>query len=205
MQPVCGQCILGEEDPGSALDLIDNRQAKVSPQHAMFPVEFALPETPSVASAEARALPPAQVSSIAVLAYARLLTVGVDAKLVDVAAQMSAASLSLAVVCELSGAVAGVIADTMLVYELGLGQASIFTARAGDVMARQFTACHPADSLPDVLASMHNDGLIHVPVVDGNNRPQGVVYARDGLRALLAAGNFEEARLRDYVMGAGYE
>lgn len=187
------------------MDLIDKGQAKSSSKHAVLPAEFALPESPSVAAAEARALPPAQVSSMAVLASARLLTVGLDATLVDVAAQMSAARLSLAVVCEESGAVAGVIADTMLVYELGLGQASIFTARAGDVMAREFTVCHPADSLPDVLASMHNHGLIHVPVVDDNNRPQGVVYARDGLRELLAAGNFEEAQLRDYVMGAGYK
>jgi hypothetical protein len=31
------------------------------------------------------------------------------------------------------------------------------------------------------------------------------VNARDGLRALLAAGNHEEALLRDYVMGIGYQ
>jgi len=33
--------------------------------------------------------------------------------------------------------------------------------------------------------------------------PPGVLNARDGLRALLAAGNHEEALLRDHVMGAG--
>ena len=33
----------------------------------------------------------------------------------------------------------------------------------------------------------------------------GVVNARDGLRALLAAGNHEEALLRNYVMGIGYQ
>jgi hypothetical protein len=29
--------------------------------------------------------------------------------------------------------------------------------------------------------------------------------ARDGLRALLAAGNHEETLLRNYVMGIGYQ
>lgn len=187
------------------MDLIDKRCTTVESRGAALPAEFALPETLSVAAAEAGTLLPARVSSIAAVAHARLLMVGVDATLVDVAAQMSAARLSLAVVCDLSGSVAGVIADTLLVYQLGLGKVSIFTARAGDVMARQFTACHPADSLPDVLSTMHNLGLVHVPVVDDNHRPQGVVYARDGLRALLAAGNFEQAQLRDYVMGAGYQ
>jgi hypothetical protein len=33
----------------------------------------------------------------------------------------------------------------------------------------------------------------------------GVLNARDGLRALLAAGNHEEALLRNYVMGVGYQ
>ncbi len=51
---------------------------------------------------------------------------------------------------------------------------------------------------------MHSRGLIHVPILDTDNRPSGVVYARDGLRALLAAGNAEEAQLIDYVTGIGY-
>ena len=176
----------------------------VTPPPVLVPTEFANPENPSVAAAEARALPPARVSSIEAVASTRLLTVGVDAKLADVAALMSRAHLSLAVICDRSGSVAGVITDTMLVHQLGLGRAAIFTARAGDVMAREFRACCPTDSLCEVLAAMHNWGLIHVPVVDADNRPLGVVYARDGLRALLAASNFEEAQLRDYVMGTGY-
>jgi CBS domain-containing protein len=199
------QSILGEEDPGSAMDLIGEIRTAVDLPQSMLSVEFALPESLPVAAAEARALQPAQVSSMAAVAFARLLTVHVDANLADVAAQMAGARLSLAVVCESSGSVAGVIADTLLVHQFGLGHASIFTARAGDVMTLDFTACRQDDSLPQVLATMHQCGLVHVPIIDTDNRPQGVVYARDGLRALLAAGNFEEAQLRDYVMGAGYK
>jgi CBS domain-containing protein len=72
-------------------------------------------------------------------------------------------------------------------------------------MNADFTVCAPADSLPTALAMMHERGLVHVPVVDSGNRPQGVLNARDGLRALLAAGNYEEALLRNYVMGLGYQ
>ena len=54
--------------------------------------------------------------------------------------------------------------------------------------------------------SLHvGGGLIHVLLLDADGHPLGVLNARDGLRALLAAGNHEEALLRNYVMGIGYQ
>ena len=47
-------------------------------------------------------------------------------------------------------------------------------------------------------------GFVHVPVIDAAGRPSGVVNARDALRELMAEGQYEEALLRDYVMGVGY-
>ena len=161
-------------------------------------------ELPPVAAAEARAAAPAQVRSIDAVARSRLLTVGPDALLAEVAALLSAAQISLVVVCDASGAIAGVITETTLVRQLGSKQAAMFATRAGDVMTREFTVCTRADSLSEVLAMMHDQGIIHVAIVDDANRPLGIVNARDGLRALLAAGNHEEALLRNYVMGIGY-
>lgn len=163
------------------------------------------PESPSVAAAEARTVAPSLVGSIDAVTRTRLSTVGVDALLAEVAALLSGAQISLVVVCDPSGSLVGVITETMLVRQLGYGQAGIFTTRAGDVMTREFTTCSAADSLSEVLAMMHNHGLIHVPVVDVNYKPLGVLNARDGLRALLAAGNHEESLLRNYVMGIGYQ
>jgi CBS domain-containing protein len=109
------------------------------------------------------------------------------------------------VVCGDDGAAVGVITDTLVVRQFGQRQAGAVTARADAVMAQDFVACHPAEPLADVLALMHRRGLLHMPVIDDNHRPIGVINARDGLRALLAAGNHEEALLRDYVMGIGYQ
>jgi CBS domain-containing protein len=72
-------------------------------------------------------------------------------------------------------------------------------------MKREFVACTVGDRLSDVLAMMHDQGLIHVLLVDPAGKVIGVVNARDGLRALLAAGNAEEALLRNYVTGIGYQ
>lgn len=163
------------------------------------------PESPPVAAAEARAAAPAQVSSIEAVARSRLLTVGEDAVLVEVAGMLSGAQVSVVVVCDESGKAMGIITETVLVKSLGLHRANFLATRAGEVMTRDFTSCAPEEMLSDVLAMMHNRGLVHVLLVDAGGKPLGVVNARDGLRALLAAGNHEEALLRNYVMGIGYQ
>jgi len=163
------------------------------------------PESLPVAAAEARAVAPLLVSSIEAVARSRLLTVSPDSQLVEVAALLSGAQISTVVVCDAGGTPLGTITETNLIKHLGLGQADFFTTRAGEVMARGFTACAPEDLLSDVLSMMHVRGLIHVLLVRSDGKLLGVVNSRDGLRALLAAGNHEEALLRDYVMGIGYQ
>ena len=162
-------------------------------------------ESPLVATAEARAAAPARVSAVEAVARSRLLTVGMDALLAEVAALLSNAQISVVVVCDAAGLPMGTITETILVRHLGLGQADFLTTQAGNVMTRELTACAPDDTLSDVLAMMHKRGLIHVLIVDPANKPLGVLNARDGLRALLAAGNHEEELLRNYVMGIGYQ
>lgn len=162
-------------------------------------------ECPPVAAAAALTVAPLQVSSMAAVTRSRLLTVATNSLLVEVAALLSSAQINVVVVCDAAGSPLGTITETVLVRCLGLGQADFFTAAASDVMSRDFSACAPEDLLSDVLAKMHAHGLIYVLVVDANNKVLGVVNARDGLRALLMAGNYEEALLRNYVMGVGYQ
>ena len=169
------------------------------------PPASASPESPPVAAAEARAVAPLLVGGIEAVARSRRLTVSADSLLVEVAALLSSAQISVVVVCDAEGAPLGTITETVLVRRLGLGQVDFFATGAGEVMTRGFTACAPEDLLSDVLATMHERGLIHVLLVDSGNKLLGVVNARDGLRALLAAGNHEEALLRNYVMGIGYQ
>lgn len=162
------------------------------------------PESPPAAAAEARAAAPLRVSGIEAVARSRLMTVSAEAALVQVAALLSSAQVSVVVVCDTVGAPLGIVTETMLVRHLGLWQADFFSTRAADVMSREFGSCSPDELLSDVLATMHAHGLIHLLLVDADNTLLGVVNARDGLRALLAAGNHEEALLRNYVIGIGY-
>ena len=167
--------------------------------------DSASPESPPVAAAEAQATAPLRVSDMEAVARSRLLKVSPNSSLIEVAALLSSAQISVVVVADAAGAALGTITETDLVRQLGLGQADFFATRAGDVMSRVFVACAPGDLLSDVLATMHERGLIHVLLVGSNHQLLGIVNARDGLRALLAAGNHQESLLRNYVMGIGYQ
>jgi CBS domain-containing protein len=127
-----------------------------------------------------------------------------DALLVDAAKLLSDTQISLVVVCDFDGAMAGVITKTNIVQQIGRCGGSACMATTADVMTRDVTLCRPTDCLPDVLSMMATRGFVHIPVIDEHSRPLGVVNARDALRALLAEEKYEVSLLRDYVMGIGY-
>lgn len=164
-----------------------------------------LSETAFVTSPPVSSVAPLRISGIQAVTRSRLLTVPADARLVEVAARLSDAHMSVAVVCDEAGAVMGTITETMLVKYLGLGQANFFSTHASNVMTREFATCATEELLSDVLAMMQRDNLVHVLLTNQEQHPLGVLNARDGLRELLAAGSQEEALLRNYVMGVGYQ
>jgi CBS domain-containing protein len=171
----------------------------------LLPPRNAVSKDPAETAAENGAAAPVLVGSIEAVARSRLLTVLAGTRLIEVAAQLSGTQISVVVVCDEAGAAIGTITETLLIRHLGLGQADFFATHAGEVMIREFTTCEPEELLSEVLAAMQARSLVYVLLVGPGGQPLGVLNARDGLRALLAAGNQEEALLRNYVMGVGYQ
>jgi CBS domain-containing protein len=144
------------------------------------------------------------VNSIEAVARKRLVTISADASLADVAKLLSAAKISLVVVCHSDRAMAGVVTKSDIVRQIGDCPQSVCTTAAADVMTRNVTCCRPGDTLENVLTVMNKRGLEHIPVIDDKSIPSGVVDARDALKALMAQANYNQTLLRDYVMGVGY-
>ena len=144
------------------------------------------------------------VSSIEAATRSRLVVVREGTLLLEVARLLSDTQISLIVVCNAGGAMVGVITKTDIVQQIGHCLGAACTATAAEIMTRDVTFCSDADCLPDVLSNMQARGFVHVPVVDAERKPSGVVNARDALRELWAEGQYEEALLRNYVMGVGY-
>ena len=144
------------------------------------------------------------VSSIDVATRSRLAVVGDGALLLEVARLLSSTQISLVVVCDAAGVMVGVVTKTNIVRQIADCRGAACTSTAAEIMTRDVTFCSATDCLPDVLAMMAARGFVHIPVVDTQHKPSGVVNARDALRELWAEDQYEEALLRDYVMGVGY-
>jgi len=144
------------------------------------------------------------VSSMDAVARSRLVTIKVDGLLVEVAKLLSDTQISLVVVCKSDGAMEGVVTKTNIVRHIAHCVTSNCATTAATIMTRNVAYCRPTDPLPDVLSVMEERGYVHIPVIDEDLKPVGVVNARDALRALLAEEQYEESLLRNYVMGVGY-
>jgi len=144
------------------------------------------------------------VERVLPIARKRLITIQANALLRDAAKLFCDTQVSLVVVCNSDGAMVGIITKTDVIRQISHCQGCACTSAAALVMTQDVTYCHPSDLLHDVWLIMKERGYVHIPVIDQDFRPVGVVNARDALQALLGEVENEELLLRDYVMGIGY-
>jgi CBS domain-containing protein len=145
-----------------------------------------------------------QITNILPVARERLITIQADALLTEAATLLCGKHRALLVVCDRKGIMAGIITRTEIVRQVSRCPGVLSDVRAVDVMNAVVTSCKLGDSLHDVLTLMQRLDFVHIPIVDQESRPCGVVNARDALKALLGEVVNEEQLLRAYVMGVGY-
>jgi CBS domain-containing protein len=147
---------------------------------------------------------PMRVANILSVARERLVTIQADALLTEAAKLLCGTHRALLVVCDSKEAMAGVITKTDIVRQVAPCHGDLSDVRIAAVMTQDVTYCRQGDSLHDVLAIMHVKNFVHIPIIDEQSRPYGIVNARDALQALLGEVEDEEQLLRSYVMGVGY-
>lgn len=143
------------------------------------------------------------VEELSETARESLVAITEDAKLVE-AAKLLTSRTDLLVVCDGEGTLRGVVTKTDVVKQISVCQGATCMCPVSTVMTRDVALCREKDLLQNVSVLMKERHLKNVPVVDGDNRPLGVLTARAVLRALLSDAEFEEAQLINYVKGIGY-
>jgi CBS domain-containing protein len=134
----------------------------------------------------------------------RLITIETEALLVDAARALSGQHAELVVVCDSNGKAVGVITKADVVRRITNCQGAACRATAVAAMTQHLVSCRPNDSLDAVWNKMKQHGLRHIPIIDDQARPLGIINARDALQALLVNAASEVELLRDYMMNVGY-
>lgn len=133
----------------------------------------------------------------------RLVTIADDSPLIE-AAKLLTNESELVIVCNNAAILVGIITKTGIVAQISHCKDAICMTPAALVMTRDVVLCEAKDLLQDVWKRMQARRIKHIPIVDQEHRPIGLLHARDILQVLLSESESDEALLRDYVMGVGY-
>ena len=137
-------------------------------------------------------------------AQKRLITIQTESLLTDAARALSNPHMELVIVCDAHGKAVGVVTKADVVRRISYCEGAACRATVGAAMTREIVLCRPDDSLNDVWIKMKQHGLRHIPIVDAQSHPVGILNARDALNALLTNAAHETELLRDYVTTVGY-
>ncbi|WP_131778679.1 CBS domain-containing protein [Legionella bozemanae] len=144
------------------------------------------------------------VEEIVPIAQKRLVSVRDDAPLLEAAKFLDGRHINLVVICNKDGTMVGIVTRTDVVRMMAVCQGCGCTVPVGTMMTKDVIYCRPSDLLRDVWSTMKEHNLLHVPIIDENSKPLGVINARDVLLVLMEKAEFESSILRDYVMNVGY-
>jgi CBS domain-containing protein len=138
----------------------------------------------------------------------RLETISGDTPLSEAARLLCLEHITLVAVCDADGRLAGVITDSDIVQCVagchpGCRRPAC-CLDAATAMAREVVACRVENPLIEVWSVMRQRDLRHIPVVDADDRPIGILYARDMLKRLYESTLHEERLMQDYFFGLGY-
>ena len=145
----------------------------------------------------------AHVQEMLASARENLVTIAENSNLIE-AAKLLSSGTDILVVCDADGVVQGVVTKTDVVRQIGADAGTNHFGQIAAIMTRDVLFCQANDLLHNVSIQMKARHLKNVPVIDGNNRPIGLLTARAILRVLLSEAEYQESQLIDYVKGVGY-
>jgi len=134
----------------------------------------------------------------------KLVTVEKNSQLTDAATLLGTGRTNLIVVCDDAGTMIGVISKTDIVSKISDCDGHACSMLVTTAMTRDVTCCRPDDNVEAIWELMRDKGYLYIPVINENNQPLGILYARDLLISLMNEITYEESILRDYVMRIGY-
>ncbi len=103
------------------------------------------------------------------------------------------------VVVEGSGEIVGIISERDIVRGMALHGTAVADLKVRDLMTSSVLVCSPEDSVGDLMGTMTNNRIRHLPVMD-NGRLAGIITIGDVVKSCLDETTMQVDSLREYVM-----
>lgn len=131
-----------------------------------------------------------------------VVTVSPDAMLLAAANTLSEHNIGALVVSADGKAVDGIISERDLVRELARLGTGAVKRTVADVMTRDITTCTPDETLDDLMSTMTQRRIRHVPILE-DDALVGIVSIGDVVKTRLDMLEVEKESLEQYVTGSG--
>lgn len=133
---------------------------------------------------------------------AGVVTISPEASIIDAARSLAANRIGALIAVEDGGGIAGILSERDIVRGLSLQGDGCLRARVRDLMTSSVLVCREEDSLEQLMQTMTEKRIRHLPVVDGDGKLMGIVTIGDVVKTRLDEADMEVDSLRHYVMSA---
>ncbi len=144
---------------------------------------------------------PTKVAEILQQKGYEVVTVTATQMIESVVAVLTENRIGATPVLDENGEMVGIISERDIIRGLSQQGAVVLRLPAEQLMTREVTTCSPADAVVELMETMTNRRIRHLPVVE-NNRLRGIVSIGDVVKQRLAEGQFELEELRKYVQSS---
>ena len=129
-----------------------------------------------------------------------VLTAAADDPLTDAIASLAERNVGALVVTDDDGAIVGILSERDVVRSLARSGASTLQGTVGDLMTTDVTTCGPRATVDELMTTMTERRIRHIPVVDGE-RLTGIVSIGDVVKTRIGELETETETLHDYLSG----
>lgn len=127
-----------------------------------------------------------------------IITISADVSLHEVARILSRRRVGALVVVSEDGKPAGIISERDLINAVAEKGADVLRMPANEFITRKLKVCGLDDGLDDVMQTMTDKRIRHLPVMDGE-RLIGIISIGDVVKWRIEASDREAKLLRDYI------
>lgn len=128
-----------------------------------------------------------------------VVTVRQQASVADAAAMLRDRGIGALVVSDDGTHIDGIVSERDIVRALAAHGASALGRTVASVMSAEVITCGPDDSVHDLMASMTDRRIRHLPVISGGDQLAGIISIGDVVKARLGELQTENEALTDYI------